>query len=131
MSQKAKQFRKPRNKRAKRFVPKQSEARKHKQGMYNTPEWKTYRFRFLHHNPYCYLCMQPSRIVDHIKNHNGNEELFWNITNFMPMCKLCHDTVTGKFDRHVPQLLEEKLKYIENLRKEFNVTVKIKIVEKK
>jgi 5-methylcytosine-specific restriction protein A len=37
-------------------------------------------------------------VVDHIKPHKGDEELFYDINNLQPLCKCCHDRKTAKED---------------------------------
>jgi 5-methylcytosine-specific restriction endonuclease McrA len=123
---KAKLYSKPKNKKAKSFKNKE---RVERQSMYNTPEWKTYRFRFLHHNPKCYVCSAKSHVVDHIINVAVRPDLFENTTNHIPMCKQCHSFITQKFDKGKAQRLEEKMKYIDKMRKELGVEVKVKLIE--
>lgn len=127
MTNKPKQFRRPKNKRSKRFVPKE---RTDRQAMYNTPEWKTYRFRYLHHNPTCYTCGAPSKVLEHVIPHKGNTDLFWNITNIIPLCTKCHNYVTAKFDK-LNRPVEEKMRWYDKKRKELNIDIKVKIVERK
>ena len=33
-------------------------------------------------------------VVDHIRPHKGNRELFWDRTNWQSLCKQCHDRKT-------------------------------------
>ena len=64
-------------------------------------KWSKYRFRFLHHNPKCYCCGQKANVVDHyIPWKIDKEKYFWNEHNYISLCSLCHNTITGKFDRH-------------------------------
>lgn len=126
MSFKPKKF-KPKRVEGKKFVSKE---RVERQAMYNT-NWVKYRIRFLHHNPQCYCCPNKSNIIDHIVPHKGNPELFWDITNFIPVCTTCHNTITALFDKHGSHLVVEKLKWVEASRKRFGVTVKVKIVRRK
>lgn len=32
-------------------------------------------------------------VVDHVIPHKGDLGLFWDLTNWQPLCKLCHDSV--------------------------------------
>lgn len=91
-------------------------------------DWDRYRFRFLHHNPYCYICGKESKVVDHIKAHKGNTELFEATNNHMPLCTICHNTITGRFDRMSEQDIEGKINYINKMREYNGVTIKIKVV---
>lgn len=127
MSQKPKTYQKRTNSKAKKFVSKE---RKDRQSMYSK-EWINYRFRFLHHNPNCYCCVNKSSVVDHIVAHKGNLDLFWNITNFIPLCNICHNTITAKFDKYGTHLIEDKMKWIDKNRRDNNISVKVKITKRK
>ena len=37
--------------------------------------------------------VSPARVVDHIRPHRGDVELFWDRSNWQPLCKPCHDRV--------------------------------------
>lgn len=107
------------------FKPKQESAR---DKGYDR-EWERYRYRYLHHNPNCALCNKPSKVVDHLYAAKiDRETLFWKVDNYLPMCITCHNVVTGKFDRHNPPLTQEKIKYIERMRKVNGINTSIKIV---
>ena len=56
---------------------------------------------FLRKYPLCAECLkngrtEPATVVDHIVPHRGNQDLFWNIRNWQPLCKACHDEKTGR-----------------------------------
>lgn len=38
----------------------------------------------------------PATVVDHIKPHKGDPELFWDTGNWQPLCKTCHDGAKQK-----------------------------------
>jgi 5-methylcytosine-specific restriction endonuclease McrA len=80
--------------------------------------WKLARADFLRRNPYCAFCSTPERgvaavLVDHIKAHklgdaklSGDPErvaqawkLFWDRTNWQPLCKLCHDSTKQRMEK--------------------------------
>jgi 5-methylcytosine-specific restriction protein A len=50
------------------------------------------------------LCTQCERrgrrviaeVIDHIVAHRGDPQLFWDETNWQPLCKACHDHKTGR-----------------------------------
>jgi len=70
--------------------------------LYNR-QWSKVRARFLKEHPLCAICLSESRItaaniVDHIKPHKGNKELFWDASNYQSLCKPCHDTKTARED---------------------------------
>lgn len=69
---------------------------------YNS-KWQRARTRFLHQHPLCVECQKEGRlvkatVVDHIKPHRGDPVLFWDETNWQPLCKPCHDKKTWKED---------------------------------
>ena len=41
-------------------------------------------------------CHNPASVVDHIQDHNGNYELFWDVSNHQPMCAECHNKKTAR-----------------------------------
>jgi len=48
-------------------------------------------------DPLCWYCLQMgvivvATVVDHIKPHHGDEELFFNWDNLRSSCKTCHDS---------------------------------------
>lgn len=70
--------------------------------LYNR-QWSKVRTVYLKSNPLCVICMKDGHIkaanvVDHIKPHKGNLELFWDVHNFQALCKPCHDRKTAKED---------------------------------
>ena len=101
-----------------------------KKRLYDQTSWVEYRNRFLAANPKCYACGDVARVVDHVISHKGSEEKFWNETNMMPLCKKCHDFITGTFDKHVVPKTEEKMKWIAHRRIETETTTRIVIVRK-
>jgi len=64
--------------------------------VYGTVRWKKYRKWFLLHHPICIKCGRSATVVNHIKDHHGDYNLIWDITNHEPMCKQCHDKHTAK-----------------------------------
>ncbi|MDO4568717.1 MAG: HNH endonuclease signature motif containing protein [Clostridia bacterium] len=62
--------------------------------------WRKARARFLKAHPLCAECQRqgklaPATVVDHILPHRGDERLFWDKSNWQPLCKRCHDRKTG------------------------------------
>jgi 5-methylcytosine-specific restriction protein A len=71
-------------------------------------QWRKARVYFLIKHPLCVHCEKEGTIgaamvVDHIKPHKGDKDLFWDRNNWQPLCKRHHDikTVTedGGFGR--------------------------------
>jgi 5-methylcytosine-specific restriction enzyme A len=62
--------------------------------------WQKARKLFLSAHPICRRCekdgrLTPARVVDHIVPHRGDAVLFWDRSNWAPMCTPCHDRKTG------------------------------------
>ena len=71
--------------------------------LYGSNRWKKLRKEFLLRHPLCESCkrrgvVKAAIVVDHIMPHKGNEELFWNQSNWQALCKQCHDKKTAKED---------------------------------
>ena len=46
--------------------------------------------------PFCRECLKAGNrvratVVDHITPHKGDQALFWDVDNWQPLCKPCHD----------------------------------------
>lgn len=60
--------------------------------------WQKERERFLMANPLCCYCQErgvttEATVVDHKVPHRGDQALFWDRSNWQPLCKRCHDSV--------------------------------------
>lgn len=58
---------------------------------------------FLQSHPLCAECRKLGRytkatVVDHIVPHRGDQKLFWDRSNWQPLCKACHDQKTWRED---------------------------------
>lgn len=65
--------------------------------------WRRERLQFLREHPLCAECFKRGRLtpateVDHITPHRGDPTLFWNQSNWQPLCKPCHSTKTARED---------------------------------
>nr|WP_244305779.1 HNH endonuclease signature motif containing protein [Paraburkholderia lacunae] len=67
--------------------------------------WRKARAQFLRANPLCQCneCRQArlltrATVVDHIRPHRGDVNLFWDRTNWQAMSKRCHDRKTARDD---------------------------------
>lgn len=54
-------------------------------------------------HPLCEECkkngaVKAATVVDHALPHKGNEDLFWDESNWQALCKECHDKKTAKED---------------------------------
>lgn len=80
--------------------------------------WRKARITYLMQNPLCRMCedskrLTPATVVDHIIPHklwnarqSGNAEaiakaqaLFWDQSNWQPLCKPCHDGDKQQLER--------------------------------
>jgi 5-methylcytosine-specific restriction enzyme A len=58
--------------------------------------WKAARAEYLTLNPWCTFCARrgvraAASVVDHIQPHRGNVDLFWDPSNWQPLCGPCHN----------------------------------------
>ncbi|MBB3523095.1 HNH endonuclease [Rhizobium sp. BK456] len=54
--------------------------------------------------PLCEFCLitediTAAEVVDHIKSHKGDLELFYDSLNLQSLCKHCHDSAKQMIDR--------------------------------
>ena len=71
--------------------------------LYDRPEWKDRKAAFLRRNPLCAECakfnvVRGAEVVDHIVPHCGDMELFWDESNWQPLCAQCHNEKTARED---------------------------------
>lgn len=57
--------------------------------------WRVVARAYLAAHPFCVECKRHQRItlsahVDHIRDHKGDERLFWNEANWQALCVSCH-----------------------------------------
>lgn len=53
--------------------------------------WRVASKAFLKRFPQCARCFGRATLVDHIIPHKGDNKLFWDRSNWQPLCKPCHD----------------------------------------
>lgn len=68
-------------------------------------KWRKARCRYLKAYPLCKLCESQGKlvkatVVDHMIPHRGDEQLFWDESNWQSLCKSCHDHKTMTEDRY-------------------------------
>ncbi|WP_026524740.1 HNH endonuclease signature motif containing protein [Butyrivibrio sp. MB2005] len=70
-------------------------------------KWQKARKRFLDkpENFFCLECKKEgvytrATVVDHITPHRGDPRLFWDESNWQPLCKMHHDHKTFTEDRN-------------------------------
>jgi len=64
---------------------------------YNNRRWIRERKLFLQDHPLCRMCMDhgkvtPATVVDHVIPHRGDDDRFWEKSNWQALCKHCHDS---------------------------------------
>lgn len=69
--------------------------------LYADPRWKRASAAYLARNPLCRDCgelgvVEAAVEVDHIRRHKGDRTLFWDRTNWQPLCKRCHSRKTAR-----------------------------------
>jgi len=60
--------------------------------------WRRARRMYLNHHPFCYECGGLATVVDHIIPHKGDQDLFWDESNWGSMCTACHGKKTATED---------------------------------
>lgn len=55
-------------------------------------KWDKARKGFLAKHPTCVMCGAPATVVDHKTPHRGDKRLFWDRTNWQPLCTHCHSS---------------------------------------
>lgn len=71
---------------------------------YNS-RWRKESKKFLLEHPLCEKCLEEKHliratVVDHIIPHRGDQELFWDKSNWQSLCKRHHDIKTMTEDRY-------------------------------
>lgn len=61
--------------------------------------WDDERTAFLKVHPTCIRCQSAATVVDHIVPHKGNQRLFWDRSNWQPLCRTCHDRWKKSLER--------------------------------
>jgi 5-methylcytosine-specific restriction protein A len=64
-------------------------------------KWNKARSSFLKNNPVCAECARSglrvaATTVDHVVPHRGSHELFWDMSNWEPLCSRCHNSKTAR-----------------------------------
>lgn len=65
--------------------------------------WRKAARAFLQEHPLCVRHLEKQRlveatVVDHVRPHRGDYELFWDRSNWQALCKPCHDRKTALED---------------------------------
>lgn len=86
-----------------RYDHRSAEARQWRK-LYRTVRWQRLRERQLSAEPLCRYCLVSEDItvadvVDHIKEHKGDERLFFDADNLQSLCKQHHDSTKQREER--------------------------------
>lgn len=70
--------------------------------LYSTVRWHKLRAVQLNKEPLCRFCkpvITAATVVDHIKPHRGDENLFYKSDNLQSLCKRCHDSEKQRIEK--------------------------------
>lgn len=69
--------------------------------------WRKERAAFLARNPWCVNlgegCTLIATLIDHVKPHKGDMALFWDRSNWQPLCDHCHNVHKARMESEGPQ----------------------------
>lgn len=79
--------------------PEENRANSNERGY--TYRWQKARMGYLAKQPLCVMCLangvtEPATQVDHIVPHRGDQEKFWDRSNWQGLCASCHSTKTAQ-----------------------------------
>lgn len=86
------------------YLPLHTKDRAHASERGYGAKWQRERKKFLESNPFCVKCYEEGHItmatvVDHIIPHRGDQKLFWDRSNWQPLCEHHHNVKTMTEDR--------------------------------
>ncbi|NMZ77376.1 HNH endonuclease [Pseudomonas nitroreducens] len=66
--------------------------------------WQKARLTFLRKNPLCSYCQDRGKVVaatvvDHKVPHKGDQSLFWDRSNWQPLCAQCHSSTKQRIEK--------------------------------
>ncbi|WP_338014178.1 HNH endonuclease [Alkalilacustris brevis] len=64
-----------------------------------TGAWEKARRAFLRRNPACAMCGAPATTADHKTPHKGDSTLFWDRSNWQPLCGHHHNSAKQRQER--------------------------------
>lgn len=67
-------------------------------------KWQQARERFLRAHPLCCYCERngyttAATVVDHRTPHEGDRAMFWDESNWQPLCASCHSSTKQREER--------------------------------
>lgn len=66
-----------------------------------TGKWEKARKAFLARHPRCARCGTRAEVVDHTIPHKGDQSLFWDKSNWQPLCTSCHSGAKQREERRL------------------------------
>jgi 5-methylcytosine-specific restriction endonuclease McrA len=84
-------------------VDHRSEEAKQWRKLYKGSRWRALRHRQLMLEPLCRFCIEAevvtvAEVVDHIRNHKGDMDIFFDPSNLQSLCKSHHDGDKQRID---------------------------------
>lgn len=61
--------------------------------------WRQAKALFLAQHPACVMCGERATVVDHRVPHKGDMTLFWDKSNWQPLCAHCHNSRKQRLER--------------------------------
>lgn len=68
-----------------------------------TGAWDKARKAFLQRHRRCALCWAEATVVDHRIPHRGDPALFWDKSNWQPLCQHHHNSAKQRIERRTAQ----------------------------
>lgn len=73
--------------------------------LYDSVRWRKARIRHLNEFPLCALCSRQgidkeATVIDHVVEHKGDYDLFWEPSNWQSLCPTCHSGLKRMQERH-------------------------------
>ena len=86
---------------ASRAAARRSEHATAHRALYADPRWRRASAAFLRRNKWCADCgslgvHELATDVDHVEPHKGDRALFWDRSNWQPLCHRCHSRKTAR-----------------------------------
>lgn len=70
------------------------QGRPQRETAYTSYRWRKASEVWRQQHPHCVLCGSAAQLVDHIIPHDGDEQRFWDRSNWRSLCHKCHGKKT-------------------------------------
>lgn len=64
-------------------------------------KWDKARTAFLRRHRFCAFCGAPADVVDHKIPHRGDQAIFWDKSQWQPLCTPCHSGAKQRQERRI------------------------------